>query len=460
MARILLVKTSPAHLHQARTAPPLGLMYLAASLRESGHTPSILDLRTNPLSREETGRRVSSFAPDVVGFSAFSVEMPQVRSLAWYLRDSGVFSGPMILGGPHASAAGPEALCGGLFDVALKGEGDAALPRLVDALATGRSEGLDSIPGLSYRKNGVTVETGRPRLMADVDSLPFPAWDLVDVPSYFSAIRTCFLKNRPYMPVFTSRGCPYGCIYCHNIFGKKFRARSPENVLEEMSALIGRYGIREFEIQDDIFNYDPARAAEICEGILSRGWKVMISFPNGLRCDILDKGLLALMRRAGAYFLAVAVETASERIQAMIHKNLDLKRVEETVRNARDLGIVTIGNFMLGFPTETGEELRRTIDFACRLPLNFASFMTVTPFPGTRLCEMCGQIEAPDESGMHFYRASHNLSTLSDREFFSLRRMAYRRFYARLPQRVVFSGAHKSLALGRAVSHYFQMQLS
>lgn len=459
MARILLVKTSPVHLHQARTAPPLGLMYLAGCLREKGHTPSILDLRTNPLSREETARRIKAEKPDVVGFSAFSVEMPQVRSLARYIRDSGVFAGPMILGGPHASAAGPEALCGGLFDVAMKGEGDQALPKLMDALATGRGGELESVPGICFRKNGETLETVRP-LPVDVNALPFPAWDLVDVPSYFSAIRTCFLKNRPYMPVFTSRGCPYGCIFCHNIFGKKFRARSPENVLEEMAALIRLYGIREFEIQDDIFNYDPDRAAAICEGILSRGWKVMISFPNGLRCDILDRSLLALMRRAGAYFLAVAVETASARIQAMIRKNLDLGRVEETVLNARDLGVVTIGNFMLGFPTETEKELLSTIDFACRLPLNFASFMTVTPFPGTRLFEMCPDAAAPDESGMHFYRKDHNLSTLSDRKFFSFRRLAYRRFYARLPQRVIGSGAYKSLALGRAVSHYIQMQLS
>ncbi len=460
MADVLLIKANSSHLHQARIAPPLGLMYLAAALRERGHRPKILDMRIRPLPPSDLAREIKAFKPDLVGLSAFSVEMPKARELAGTIRREAGFSGPLVLGGPHASAAGAAVLSEPLVDFALAGEGEIAFPRLVEALAAGNRAAVREIPGLFLRENGGVVSTGKPRPSADVNLLPHPAWDLVDVPAYFSAIRTCFLKNRPYMPVFTSRGCPYGCIYCHNIFGKRFRARSPENVLSEMETLVRRYGVREFEIQDDIFNFDRDRAAAVCEGIIRAGWNVKISFPNGLRCDILPRDLLALMRRAGAYFLAVAVETASPRLQKMIRKNLDLAAVERAARDARDLGVITIGNFMLGFPGETRAEILETIRFACSLPLNFASFMTVTPFSGTRLAEACRKDTAPGEEEMHFYRTSHNLSSLSDAEFFPLRRQAYRRFYAGMHRRVFGSGAFRALALGRAASHYIRMQLA
>ncbi len=167
-------------------------------------------------------------------------------------------------------------------------------------------------------------------------------------------------------PIFTSRGCPFGCIYCHNVFGKKFRARSAENVLDELSMLKREYNIGEIEIIDDCFNIDLSRAKEIARGIIDRKLDIAISFPNGIRADHMDKELVDLLKEAGTYRVYYAVETASPRLQKLIRKNVDLDRPKEIVDYTAAQGIMTCGFFMMGFPTETEEEIRMTIDYACR----------------------------------------------------------------------------------------------
>ena len=158
-------------------------------------------------------------------------------------------------------------------------------------------------PGTAWPDGEGGVEANPPgAIVEDVAALPWPAYDLVEMEAYFSQLHTHLSPQQAharYAPVFTSRGCPYRCIYCHSIFGKKWRARSPESVVGEMKTLVERFGIKEFEIIDDAFNLDRRRVLEICDLIEKEGLEVSLAFPNGLRTDVLDDEVIHALRRAG-----------------------------------------------------------------------------------------------------------------------------------------------------------------
>ena len=179
-----------------------------------------------------------------------------------------------------------------------------------------------------------------------MDSLPFPAWDLIKVEKYFDLPRfgTTYV-HKQYMQVMTSRGCPFQCTYCHRVFGVGFRPRSPENVVEELKVLHKKFGIREIFFVDDCFNCKPSRAKKICELLLEKGLKFSITFPNGLRGDIMDDELLDKLKAAGTYRITYAMETASDRLQKFLKKNLNLEKVKKVIEDTDRRDILVNGLF-------------------------------------------------------------------------------------------------------------------
>jgi radical SAM superfamily enzyme YgiQ (UPF0313 family) len=338
----------------------------------------------------------------------------------------------VIVGGPHISACTSDVIEDDNIDILVIGEGERTFSELVSKIS--RGEELAGTPGTALRNDGEIIweDPGEP--IDDLDSIPFPAWDLVDIKTYAKLGRAGNVRRGRYLPLFTSRGCPYGCYYCHNVFGGKFRARSAENVVDEIKQIVGRFGITDLEVYDDIFNLDLDRAKTICRMLIDLDFGLSIAFPNGVRADRLDKELVDLLAQAGTTNLAVAVETASPELQKTIGKNLDLPRVKDAVTWADNAGIVTNGYFMLGFPGETADQIRQTIAYAEATDLFFASFFIVTPYPGTPLWDQTMGREA--SSSLDFRRYNYlsgyfNLGELSSEELRKLQRLAYRRFYAR-----------------------------
>jgi len=437
MARIALIKCDqPSRGTEGRT-PPLGLMMVAACLREKGnHSIRILDARFHGKSLPKLLKEIN---PEIVGLSALTIEAHSLHRIADTVK--GLFPhATVIAGGPHASFYPEEALSNPNIDIVVRGEGENTIAELVDK----DNKNLSGIKGIAFRDDGRVVLTEPRPYIQDLDALPFPAWDLIDLRLYWGHKSMASLGLRKYMALFTSRACPYRCIYCHDVFGKRFRPRSPENVLEEMGLLSSKYGINDFEILDDIFNLDIPRSKKIFSLIHERLPRTKLAFPNGIRGDRMDKEFTELLRRAGTQYISIAVETASPRLQRLIKKNLDLKKTEEAIVRCVKEGIFVNGFFMVGFPTETREEIIETIEFAARSHLHTAMFFIVTPFEGTELMKTYKeriqrfQIEFKDHD---FFTGYYNLSEVSDPELFKLQKHAFRRFYLTRwrPVRIVIS---------------------
>jgi len=432
VAEIVLIRHTRPHFEINHTHP-LGLMYLAAYARERGHRDvAILDNRLEGWSPERLLRWTLDQRPRVVGMTGLTMEASVLYAFSRALRERApeVFQ---VAGGVHATHFTESTLRDSRVDAAVLGEGEETFAALLDRLRDGQE--WTDLPGIAcLREGGVATNDPRPPL-EDLDAMPFPAWDLIPVRRYFGKPMGDLLFSRPeLMSLYTTRSCPFECIYCHNMFGRGFRPRSAENVFEEIRTLYERYGIREFHIQDDIFNLKEDRALAICERVARSGMRCVFAFPNGLRADIMTDQLLAAFKRAGVRRVAYSIESASPRIQKLIRKRLDLDKASRVAERSAKMGFLTKGFFMLGFPTETREEMEATIRFARDSAFHIVNFSRVLPNRGTELYRMVTAAGRRIDYDFDNYRYDYsdiNLSAVDDETFERLIRKAYRTFLNR-----------------------------
>lgn len=437
--RILFVKSRSLGSKVTASTPPLGLMYLSSWVKQQlGAETRILDVKFCHDPRQAVIDAVRDFNPDVVGISGLTAEaylLHEAARLARTIRPDV----PIIAGGPHATSDPDDVLANPAIDAAVIGEGEITLVELlraIDGAGPGWTDpaGLSTIRGIAYRDaDGRTVRSEPRPFIDNLDELPFPDWNAVEIKRFWKHPPMSTLGIRPYVPMFTSRGCPFHCTYCHNVFGKKFRARSPENVIAEIKEIRRLYGEVDLEILDDISNLRRDRLNGIFLGLLADDMHPRISFPNAVRTDLLDRETIELLARVGAGEISVAVETASERLQKLIRKDLDLDKVRQNIEIMVDNRIFTRGFFMLGFPTETMEEMRSTVKFATDSRLHLALFFAVNPFRDTAMYEefrRLGKVPAEATHGdFEYFGAPFNGSELTDSQFRRIYKHAYYRFY-------------------------------
>lgn len=413
--------------------PPLGLLYVAAALELDGHDVQVIDAEAEHLSVEETGERVKAQRPEVLGLYANTPTVQRQAHLAALVK--GFSFGPswVIMGGPHASALPHETLevCH-FVDFVVKGEGEATMRELVTALGGQSRKRLEAIEGLCFRQSSWLTDT-EPRQYLALDTLPLPARHLLD-PSLYQA-NSIHGERGGFATVQTTRGCPFGCVFCYPVMGRRVRYRSPENVIAEFRHLRDT-GVKVVGIVDDTWNVDIDRAKRLCD--LLADADLGIQWGCSSRVWPIDAELFQKMKAAGCVRVNFGVESGDADILKAIHKGITKEQARAAFSLARKAGLETVGYFIIGHPFETEASIKRTIAFAKELDPDVAEFSIMTPFPGTELAEMIkrgeGGIEVIDHDWSHYahYRgAVIGVDGLSPQDLERWQKTAFRQFYTR-----------------------------
>ncbi|MFA7398137.1 MAG: radical SAM protein [Candidatus Bathyarchaeia archaeon] len=366
--------------------PPIVLATVAAVL-EKKHEVTLIDAPTEGwenleeldeskywvgLNAKTIATRIASMNPVVavleIPFSGWSKTAFEVAAtIKGVSRDIVV-----VLFGLHPSSQPKECLLNIDVDFVVVGEPEETIAELVDALAEKKTD-FTSITGLGYKNNGKLIFTSKRTVIENLDTLPFPARHLLPMKVYGEAVRRNPLRgeiSKPYTIVITSRGCPFSCVFCSNsiVWGKKWRPRSPKNVVDELEQIVNVFNIKQVDFSDDNLTLDRQRMIEICDLIILRDLQFEWFTPNGIRADTLDEELLRKMKRAGCKKIRLAPESGVQRVvDKVIKKNQDLKRVEDAVVAAKKVGLGVGCFFVMGLIGETKADIEKTIQFAYKL---------------------------------------------------------------------------------------------
>lgn len=419
--------------------PPFGLGYLASAARKN-HDIEILDGLKENLSTETLEEYLYAKPKDVIGIQVFTCHIEIVKKYIESIKKI-LPNAFIIIGGPHPSAD-PENIFGYFPEInfAFRGEAEIGFTRILDYLADKKETGyklFELIPGLVWKDDKNKTIVNSQSFIEDLDSLGFPAWDLMPPNNYPLSPHGAFFKNYPIAPVIITRGCPFSCTYCSGpiISGRKIRKRSLHSVLSEIKELYHRYGIREIHIEDDNFTFDRNLVLEFCRGLRENNLNITWTCPNGVRLDTLDEFLVNTMKESGLYSISVGVESGSDKILKDMKKNLTTDKIKEKINLLKKAGLEVSGFFILGYPTETKEDILKTIEFAKSLGLKRAGFSAFKPFPGTEITKLLlGRKEISELEDLNKYVLSQVVYSppgISKKELKNLRQLALRKFYLR-----------------------------
>ncbi len=479
--RVLLVNPKSRLPIDVRTQPSLGLAYIGAVSRQRGDEPRVYDadVETTPLADV-----VRAWQPHVVGITANTTQIKAAWRAAQEVKSVDATI-PVVLGGPHPSVLPAESVARPEVDIVVRGEGEETWRELCDVLeqdagrksqvpgrrsqVSGRKSqeagsrrqdteqdqpvtcdlrpaSLSKVPGISFQApDGSIVHNPDRPPIKDLDTLPFADYSLFRMSEYTNLQPTLdTVDGSKSFSIMTSRGCPYRCSYCsQSIYPQRYRVRSPEHVVAEWRHLVRDLGAQEIGVLDDSFNIQRRRVHEICDLLIAEGlnhvpW-IMI---NGIRANLADRELLAHMKAAGCKRTAFGVESGNQAILDSINKHLTLDQIRAAFRAAKEVGLETIGFFIIGLPGETEETMEETIRFAIELDPLVANFSMLTPFPGTRVHQQIqeggGRLLVSDWEDYAFFegKARYEMGTvtaeLQERKW----HQAYRRFYMR-PRRIL-----------------------
>jgi len=414
---------SGAHKHPPFT--PLGIGYLAAVLEKNQYEVDVIDCQALQLSYEEFKSELSKRQPNIVGITSTTLTYKSGLQIAKKAKE--VCPNCLTaMGGSHVTFWDDKALqeCPEL-DVIVRKEGEYTLLELVQKVEAGESFG--DVLGITYRKDGKIVRNPDRPYIEDLDSLPFPARHL------WPTERLREYEDILYLAA--SRGCIFWCEFCATVrmHGRKFRMRSPKNIVDELEFLHKTYGVDKFTFCDDAFTADQARIAEFCREITDR--KLKIKWNCGTRVDMLTRELLRKMREAGCISVWTGVESGSQEVLDAMHKGITIEQTERVYSWIRELGLKPVPNVILGFPGETKESAWKTIKFVEKISPNEVGFYNVaTPFPGTPMYDTVkknGWLKVTDFDKYDTTTPVFETPWLSMKELREIREQAFHHFYLR-----------------------------
>ena len=382
MSSVLLIYPffKPSHDRSIFRFQPLGLGYIASSLRKAGHTVEILDCTF--MTRQDATRAVLHQKRDVVGIYCMATMREDCLRFAKLLRHS---CNLLVAGGPLPSCD-PVSFTRD-FDIVVKGEGERAILEILNSYQNGHN--FSSIPGVVFRKGTpITGDTGSEIVFTktrglenELDSIAFPARDLLPNTEYIAYSKRRF--GYAITSIITTRGCPFTCEFCSNaVFGVSYRERSPENVVDEIEQVLAM-GYNRIHFGDDVFTLRRERLIKVCEEIITR--RLNFRWECLGRADSIDLDTARKMREAGCDRIFFGIESGNDSILKLIGKNITVESARKAVEVTHDTGIRTGGFFILCYPGETDSTVLDTIRFATSLPFDYLSFTIPYPLPGTAL---------------------------------------------------------------------------
>jgi len=409
---------------------PLGTLYVASSLQKAGHDVRFLNGAF--LSHNEIMNELSAFNPDVVGLYSTTFGWKKAVFTASAIRKGGLRPRPFIVvGGPYPVAVQERCLkdCADI-DAVVTGEAEFTMTEALERLSAGKS--LEGVAGLVFREGEALVKNPPRPLIEDLDAIPFPARELLGkAVDYIPPPAT--YKRKPVAVIMTARGCNRRCIYCFQIDRyreKGIRFRSVQNVMAEIEHCLAQ-GYREIKFIDDTLAADYDRAMEIAREIKRR--RLDFTWFASACVHQVDRELLQAFREAGCWAVLFGAESGVQKNLNAIRKGITLEQIRRAVKTAQEVGLTVHTPFLFGIPGETFEEGLRTIDFACELNPDIASFHALTPFPGTEIYDNIDKYGTISEelSDFTYQGAAFVPFTMTREEIGRLRQIAFKRFYSR-----------------------------
>lgn len=409
---------------------PISLATIAAVLEESGMTCRIDDCIIEKLDVLSLLERARKFGADLFIINTATPSIIFDLVLADRLKQEFPDSTAVAIG-IHVTALAEQSLASAPgLDAVARGEPELSVRDLALAIRDGKT--AEPPPGITM-KTKAGIINGPDRPPADLDRLPPPAWRLVRTDLY----RMPF-SNRPFLLVGTSRGCPFHCDFCADpaYYGHALRTKSPENIVDELKSARDQFGIRDFLFWSESFTLKREWTMAVLREII--GADPGISFVCNSRTDHVDPELLALLKQAGCWMIGFGLESGSQRMLDLMNKKVTVEVNREAVIMAKRAGLQVTAHLVIGYPGETAETARETIEFACGLPLDYAQFYCAVPFPGSALYERAASEGLISDSSWDMYEQNCAVLSgpeLSAEEVMAWRRRAYKRFYSN-PSRV------------------------
>lgn len=460
--RVLLINPRFQLPIDTRTTPHLGIAYLAAVSERRGDEVRVFDMDVEDVPLRDF---VREYQPDIVGITS---NTPQVKQ-GWHAAREikAVLDVLIVQGGPHVSALPEESASRPEIDVVARGEGEETWINLCEVIERAKKQNpnfkssdllntadktLDGVLGITYQaSDGKIRHTHERPSIADLDALPFPAYKYFKMERYTSLQPAMdAIKMGKSFSIMTSRGCPYRCTFCsQSVMAEKWRARSPESVVKEWAHLVRDLGAQEIGILDDSANINRKRLHDMADLLINEKLNhVPWILINGIRANLADEDLLRHLKQAGLLRLAFGVETGDEDILESIDKRVTHEQIRQAFKNAKKVGLETVGFFIIGLPGDTEVTMEKTIKFACELDPLVANFSMMTPYPGTKVWEQVhrngGQMLVKDWQDYVFFEGKarfemgETTAAVQEKKW----KEAYRRFYLR-PHRILMTLTRK-----------------
>jgi anaerobic magnesium-protoporphyrin IX monomethyl ester cyclase len=366
---------------EALFEPPIGVLYLAGMLREKGYEVQIIDGFAKRIYTEDLIEIIKEKKPDILGLSLYITNVKEALKIAGVVK-SELKNTRIVVGGAYPTIYYEELAKDKNLDFVVRGEGEYTLLEIAEAIY--KKKLGKKIVGCYYRHKGKLIKGEKREFIKDLDALPYPAWDLIDMAPYYRH-KTIYLEVSPVDIVSSSRGCPYNCSFCsaNLIWERKYRFRSAKSVCDEIEFMIKKYGSKGINFREDNFTVNKQRVYEFCNEIKRRNLKFVWQCES--RVDTLDENIIRAMVSAGCRGLWFGLESGSQQILDKLQKGIKLETVVSTVKLCKKYHLITGGSFMFGLPIETKADIQKTFEFAKSLKLDNVIFGKYIGYPNCPL---------------------------------------------------------------------------